>query len=80
MIEWKLESSDSFGINIMLSFDDPLLVSKGEIPDQLMLQLKLGDLTAENSGASMPNSVIKYISIPTQMANLEEAKAIESSG
>jgi len=51
---------------------NPLSVSSGDNPDLLFVQLDLGEYQSA-SGVKMPDSVVKYISIPTQIASEEEA-------
>ena len=47
-----------------MNFTDPLRVSAGEEPDLLLIQLNLSDFE-DADGNKLPESVVKYASIPT---------------
>ena len=54
-------------------------ISAGEEPDLLLIQLDLSGFEDEN-GLKLPDSVVKYSQIPTQIASLEQAEKINDSG
>jgi len=61
---FELVSVDSDGMVVKINMPKPLLVSSGDNPDLLMMQLELGEYKSA-SGVKMPESVVKYISLPT---------------
>ena len=69
---WDLTNLDKDGISIELSFGSALAVSSRDKPDLLLVQLDLGEYKGLN-GLPMPDSMVKMIEIPRQMASLEEA-------
>ncbi len=70
---WDLVSFGSDGIEISLNFTDPITVSVGDEPELLLVQVELGGLKSAD-GMSMPESLVKYMPIPTQMGSKEEAE------
>lgn len=70
---WDLVSFGSDGIEIELNFTDPITVSVGDEPELLLVQIELGGLKSAD-GMSMPESLVKYMPIPTQMGSKEEAE------
>ena len=72
---WSLIKLDGNGFEMQLNFTNPLYISTDDEPDILLIQLNLGEFT-DNTGQSLPESVIKYIPIPTQMASKEEAQKV----
>ena len=69
---WELKWLDGNGFELQLNFTNPLLISSDDEPDLLLIQLDLSGFEDEN-GLKLPDSVVKFSSIPTQIASLEEA-------
>ena len=63
---WELTSFDGDGFKLQLDFTNPLFISTDDEPDILLIQLNLGEFVDKN-GQNMPESIVKYIQIPTQM-------------
>ena len=61
---WELISFSAEGFDLMMNFTDPLKISAGEEPDLLLIQLNLSDFE-DAEGNKMPESVVKYVFIPT---------------
>ena len=61
---WDLTSFNPDGIDFTVNFTNPIYISTGEEPDLLLIQLDLSDYKDE-SGSSLPASVVKYWPIPT---------------
>ena len=72
---WELISLSSDGFELAVNFTDPLRISAGEEPDLLLIQLNLSDFE-DAEGNKLPESVVKYAPIPTQMGSAAEAKQI----
>ena len=68
---FDITALDGSGFNIQFTFTDPLSVSTGINPDLLLLQIQMEQFEdAEGLGLRLPASIVKYIEIPTQMADL----------
>ena len=63
---WTMVSIDSNGFTIKLNYLDPVSVSTHIDPDILFVQVQLSEFKDAN-GNSLPESVVKYIEIPTQI-------------
>ena len=72
---WELVSLTEDGIDIKLNFTNPVALSGDDQPDLLLIQLDLSEFEDEN-GNKLPDSLIKYMDIPTQMGSEEEAKTV----
>ena len=60
---WTVVSVTFTQIKIRLDFENPILVSNGESPDVLFVQLLLGSYMDEK-GQSLPPSVLKKVYLP----------------
>ena len=69
---WELISLSTEGFALTMNFTDPLRVSAGDEPDLLLIQLNLSDFE-DADGNKLPESVVKYALIPTQMGSAAEA-------
>ena len=78
MDDFEFLEMNEEGISIKLNFLNPYAVSSGDKPDLLLLQLDLGSFKSE-SGINMPESIVKYIQIPAQIATKEEAENVNSA-
>ena len=78
MDDFDLVSLDGDGLDIKLSFPEPLAVSSGNKPDLILLQLELSEFESE-AGVKMPESIVKYIEIPSQISSESEAEKIDSA-
>ena len=67
---WEIVNIDEEGIELKFKFKSPLHVSNGENPDKMFVQIALGSLALETT-QKLPESVIKFIEIPRQMASEE---------
>ena len=76
---WELLSLGPEGFEIRLNFTNPIMISSGDDPDLLLIQMDLSDFEDEN-GQKFPSSLVKYSQIPTQIPSLEEAKQVEEQG
>ena len=76
---WELISLDKDGFELKLNFTNPIKISGGEEPDLLLIQLDLSDFLDEN-GNPMPESVVKYSPIPTQIGSAAEAQQVADQG
>ena len=70
--DWELLVFDTDGIDLKLNFNDPLDVSMRDIADLLVLQLELSEFK-DSDGLQLPESIVKYITIPPQMSQDEVA-------
>ena len=61
---WDLLSFGPDGIDFRLNFTNPIYISTGDEPDLLLIQLDLSDYKDVN-GQSLPDSVVKYLPIPS---------------
>ena len=73
---WEILEIGPDGVSFSLNFTNPIYVSSGDEPDLLLVQINLSEFK-DAEGNSLPETVIKYISIPTQMSSLEEAEQVE---
>ena len=78
MDDFDLFSLDGDGLDIKLSFPEPLAISSGSNPDLILLQLELSEFESE-AGGKMPESIVKYIEIPSQIGSESEAEKIDSA-
>lgn len=76
---WDLLSFGPGGIQFRLNFTNPIEVSGGEEPDLLLVQLDLSNYKSAD-GQSLPDSLVKYVPIVTQMGSKEEAERVEEQG
>jgi len=76
---WDLLGFGPNGIDFRLNFTKPIYISTGDEPDLLLIQLDLSDYKDVN-GQSLPDSVVKYMPIPSQMSSQEEAEAVTEQG
>ena len=68
MSGWSLDTLNARDLGFRLNFTEPLQVSTGEQPDLLLVQLELSQYVDRN-GKSLPNSLVKYVEIPRQVAS-----------
>ena len=73
---WELISISKDGIDFKFEFNKPLQVSTGEEPDLILVQLDMSEFKDEN-GNKLQDSLLKYSTIPTQIASEEEAKQVK---
>ena len=60
---WQLIDVNEDGIELLLSFKNPVFISADDYPDILFVQLELEDLDTK-SGAKFLSGVLKSIPIP----------------
>ena len=63
LIDWKLVSVDSEKLEIDLEFREPILVSQGDSPDRILIQIEMEGYKDEN-GNSLPPGLLKQKEIP----------------
>ena len=61
---WEITSIGPNGITFDLNFTNPIYVSSGEKTDLMLVQLDLSEYK-DASGKQLPESIVKYLSIPT---------------
>ena len=76
---WELISLSANGLELAMNFTDPLRISAGEEPELLFIQLTLSDFE-DAQGNKLPESIVKYVLIPTQMSSAAEAKQVQDQG
>ena len=76
---WELVSIGAKGVDLRLNYTHPLEVSSGEESDLLLIQMDLSEYK-DASGQTLPESLVKYVPIPTQVASVAEAEKIQSQG
>lgn len=64
MGEWEIQEFGPDGLAFTLNFTNPIYVSTGDESDLLLIQLDLSEFK-DAEGNSLPDSVVKYIPIPT---------------
>ena len=72
LITWTVTQASSTKISISLTFDKPIIVSTGEAPDILFIQVFLSAYANQN-GYSLPPAVLKKREIPQQFSSVNEA-------
>lgn len=76
--KWEVAWLDSDGLELWLYFNDAIQVSQEDNPDLLFIQIELNEFTDKN-GNSLPESLVKYIEIPRQIASVEEVELVEDT-
>ena len=74
---WELTSIGEKGLEIKLKFKDAASVSQGDYIDTVYLQMELSEFEDSN-GQKLQESIVKQYKIPAQIADEEEAEAVES--
>lgn len=75
---WQVVSISPTLIKVELEFKDPLQVSQGDTPDQVVIQAQLSQYPAENK-LRLPASVVRSKDITPQIKSKAEAEAYEST-
>ncbi len=70
LVSWTVSSLDSSSMVIDLGFKRPLHVSQGDIPDQLLVEIRFSRYK-DIYGGSLPDNVFKMNNIPRQIGSEE---------
>ena len=73
---WELKSITSEGIEIDITFDNPVQVSQDFEADFALVQIEGFDRFSDASGKSLPEKILKRITVPAQFASAEDAFVI----
>ena len=76
---WELKSITAEGIDISISFDNPLEVSQDVDADFALVQIEGFERFSDDKGAGLPDKILKKIAIPAQFATKEEAVTIRTT-
>ena len=76
---WELKSITAEGIDISISFDNPLEVSQDVDADFALVQIEGFERFSDDKGAGLPDKILKKIAIPAQFATTEEAVTIRTT-
>ena len=79
MSGYDIVKIDADGIDFDIIFNNPVAVSTDDLPDLLIVWLDLSSYE-DSSGNKLPQAIIKYIDIPTQIADEDEAKRVIQAG
>ena len=68
LIDWKVTEVKPRSMKIKLELREPLLISKGEEPDILLIQMNFGWLY-DTDGQPLPDNVLKIEPLPPQIGS-----------
>ena len=74
--EWDLTEVTNYVISIEITFENPILISQGEKPDEIDIAIDLSEFKAKNGYSMSP--MVMNILLPRQM-NVDSAAVIESA-
>ena len=75
LLSWNVTVATGLQIDVSLIFGNPIEVSQGETPDELLVRFKVGKWT-DTDGLTLPPNLIKKVNLPTLLVSAGQALAL----